>query len=217
MSVALLGSVGHCIGMCGGFVMAYSSAKIDASTSNIRQLLSHITYNIGRVSAYIFLGILFGSLGSIFSFSSQSRGYFYFLIGLMMILMGLSMWGKLKFLTSLESSIAFNSTIKKLFSFLIHSKSFWSFYGLGILNGFLPCGLVYFFLASAAITGSWFWGGVTMAIFGISTMPSLIGIGFIIGFLKSSGFREIMIKLASFVIIGYGLYMAYLGYCAVIA
>ena len=197
--------------------MAYSSAKIDVSTSKTRQLLSHITYNTGRVSAYIFLGMLLGSLGSIFFFSSQSRGYFYFFIGLVMVLMGLSMWGKLKFLNSLESSIAFNSTIKKLFSFLIHSKSFWSFYGLGVLNGFLPCGLVYFFLASATATGSWFWGGVTMAIFGLSTMPSLIGIGYVVGFLKSSGFREIMIKVASFVIMAYGLYLAYLGYTAAIA
>ncbi len=203
--------------MCGGFVMAYSSAKIDASTSKTRQLMSHITYNIGRVSAYVFLGMLLGSLGSVFFFSSQSSGYFYFFIGLLMVLMGLSMWGKLKFLNSLESSIAFNGTIKKLFSFLIHSKSFWSFYGLGVLNGFLPCGLVYFFLASATATGSWFWGGITMGIFGLSTMPSLIGIGYIVGFLKSSGFREIMIKIASFVIIAYGLYLAYLGYTAAIA
>lgn len=197
--------------------MAYSSAKIDVSTSKTRQLISHITYNTGRVSAYVFLGMLFGSLGSVFFFSSQSRGYFYFFIGILMVLMGLSMWGKLKFLNSLESSIAFNGTIKKLFSFLIHSKSFWSFYGLGVLNGFLPCGLVYFFLASATATGSWFWGGVTMAIFGLSTMPSLIGIGYIVGFLKSSGFREIMIKVASFVIMAYGLYLAYLGYTAAIA
>lgn len=196
--------------------MAYSSAKIDVSTSKTRQFISHVMYNLGRVSAYVFLGMFFGSLGSVFFFSSQSSGYFYFVIGLVMVLMGLSMWGKLKFLTSLESSIAFNSTVKKLFSRLIHSKSFWSFYGLGVLNGFLPCGLVYFFLASATATGSWFWGGVTMAIFGLSTMPSLIGIGFIIGFLKGSGFREIMIKFASFVIIGYGLYMAYLGYSAAI-
>ena len=179
--------------------------------------MSHITYNTGRVSAYILLGMFFGSLGSVFFFSSQSVGYFYFFIGLVMVLMGLSMWGKLKFLNSLESSIAFNSTIKKLFSFLIHSKSFWSFYGLGVLNGFLPCGLVYFFLASATTTGSWFWGGVTMAIFGLSTMPSLIGIGYVVGFLKSSGFREIMIKVASFVIMAYGLYLAYLGYTAAIA
>ncbi|WP_442764671.1 sulfite exporter TauE/SafE family protein [Sulfurospirillum cavolei] len=217
MSVAFLGSLGHCIGMCGGFVMAYSSAKIDPTASSSSQFLAHLTYNLGRISAYIFLGMFFGALGSIFTFSAHINGYFYFVIGIVMVLMGLSMMGKIKFLTSLESTIAFNPTIKKLFSQLIHSKTLGSFYGLGLLNGFLPCGLVYFFLAAAATSGSFWLGGVKMALFGIATMPSMLGLGFVVGFLKGSNFREVMIKVASLIIIVYGIYMAYLGYSAVIA
>ena len=125
--------------------MAYSSAKIAPSASSLHQFIVHLIYNIGRVSSYIVLGMLFGLFGSIFTFSAQSSGYFYFITGIIMVLMGLSLMGKIKFLTSLESSIAFNPMIKQLFSRLIHSKSYWSFYGLGMLNGFLPCGLVYFF------------------------------------------------------------------------
>lgn len=203
--------------MCGGFVMAYSSAKIDTSTSSLLQFFSHLSYNLGRISSYMFLGILFGALGSIFTFSAKLNGYFYFVIGLLMVLMGLSMMGKIKFLTSLESTIAFNPTIKTLFSKLIHSKSLISFYGLGLLNGFLPCGLVYFFLAAAATSGSWLNGGITMVLFGFATMPAMLGLGFVVGFLKGSGFREVMIKIASLIIVGYGLYMAYLGYSAAIA
>lgn len=197
--------------------MAYSSAKIDTSTSSLLQFFAHLSYNLGRISSYMFLGILFGSLGSIFTFSAQLNGYFYFVIGLLMVLMGLSMMGKIKFLTSLESTIAFNPTIKTLFSKLIHSKSLTSFYGLGLLNGFLPCGLVYFFLAAAATSGSWLNGGITMVLFGFATMPAMLGLGFVVGFLKGSGFREVMIKIASLIIVGYGLYMAYLGYSAAIA
>ncbi len=203
--------------MCGGFVMAYSSAKIIPSASSSHQLLIHLIYNIGRVSSYTVLGMLFGFFGSIFTLSSQSSGYFYFITGIVMVLMGFSLMGKIKFLTSLESSIAFNPSIKQLFSRLIHSKSYWSFYGLGMLNGFLPCGLVYFFLASAATSGSFVWGGLIMLIFGLSTLPALLGLGFMVGFLHGSGLREVMIKIASLIIIGYGLYMAYLGYSAVIA
>lgn len=92
-----------------------------------------------------------------------------------------------------------------------------SFYGLGVLNGFLPCGLVYFFLASAAASGSALWGAVIMLIFGLSTVPALLGLGFMVGFLHGNGLRETMIKLASFIVIAYGIYMAYLGYRAVIA
>ncbi len=174
-------------------------------------------YNMGRVSSYVFLGALFGFLGNILSFSAQSSGYFYFIIGIVMVLMGLSLMGKIKFLTSLESSLAFNPSIKKLFSKLIHSKSYISFYGLGILNGFLPCGLVYFFLASAAASGSVWRGALTMAIFGFSTVPALFGLGFMVGFLHENGLRDIMIKLASLIVIAYGIYMAYMGYSAVIA
>lgn len=174
-------------------------------------------YNMGRVSSYIFLGALCGLLGSMFSFSTQSSGYFYFIIGIIMVLMGLSLMGKIKFLTSLESSLAFNPAIKKLFSKLIHSKSYVSFYGLGILNGFLPCGLVYFFLASATASGSVWSGAMTMAIFGFSTVPALFGLGFMVGFLHENGLRDIMIKLASLIVIAYGIYMAYIGYSAVIA
>lgn len=209
--------MGHCIGMCGGFVVAYSSAKIDTSTSSFGQFFYHFIYNMGRITSYIVLGMLLGYLGSVFTFSAHSAGYFYFIVGILMVLMGLSLLGKIKFLTSLESSIAFNPAIKKIFSNLIHSKSILSFYGLGILNGFLPCGLVYFFLATAATTGSLLWGGIVMAIFGLSTMPALLGFGFIVGFLRGSNFREVMIKVAGLVIVAYGLYMSYLGYCAVIA
>ncbi len=214
--VAFLGSLGHCIGMCGGFIVAYSSAKIDTKSSKSKQFISHLAYNLGRVTSYVILGMIFGYLGSVISFSTTSTGYFYFFIGVFMVLMGLSLMGKIKFLTSLEVSLATNSFVKKAFSFLIHSKNLYSFYGLGMLNGMLPCGLVYFFAVSAAATSSVFWGGVTMLIFGLSTIPSLLGFGFIIGFLKQSSFREVMIKLASLVIIFYGIYMAYLGYSSVI-
>ena len=134
-----------------------------------------------------------------------------------MVLMGLSLMGKIKFLTSLESSLAFHPVVKRIFSTLIHSKSWFSFYGLGMLNGFLPCGLVYFFLAMAARSGSALEGGTVMFLFGISTMPVLLGLGFMVGFLHTHGLRGLMVRLASLVIVLYGIYMSYLGYTAVLA
>ena len=216
ISVAFLGSLGHCIGMCGGFVVAYSSAKIDSNSHKFTQFISHLFYSLGRVTSYTILGAVFGFLGSVVSFSKTSTGYLYLGIGILMVLMGLSLMGKIKFLTSLECSLSSNSFVKKSFSTLIHSKTLSSFFGLGILNGLLPCGLVYFFAISAAATSSIFWGAITMMIFGLSTVPALLGLGYIIGFLKSGNFREIMVKFASIVIVFYGIYMAYIGYMAVI-
>lgn len=197
--------------------MAYSSTKIKPLSSSFEQFIAHLIYNLGRISSYVLLGLLFGFLGGMVTFSPKSAGYFYFIIGILMILMGLSLMGKMKILTSLESSIAFNPFFKSFFSKLIHSPSFGSFYGLGLLNGLLPCGLVYFFLASAAASGSALKGGFVMLVFGLSTMPALLGLGFLVGFLYQNYFREMMIKIASMVIIGYGIYISYLGYSAIIA
>ena len=202
--------------MCGGFVVAYSSSKIDTKSSKTTQFTSHLFYSLGRISSYVIIGMISGFIGSVISFSATSSGYLFFIIGIFMILMGFSLMGKIRFLTSLESSLGTNPFVKKIFQSLMYSKKIYSFYGLGMLNGFLPCGLVYFFAVSAAASGSIFWGGITMLIFGLTTIPSLLGFGFIIGFLNSGNLREIMIKVASIVIVFYGIYMSYLGYMSVI-
>ncbi len=214
IGVAFFGSLGHCIGMCGGFVVAYTSAKINPKASVPSQLTAHLAYNIGRITSYALLGVVFGFMGSVIAFSPLVLGYVYFCVGILMVLMGLSLMGKIKFLTSLESSLASHPLVRTLFSKLIHSSSLGSFYGLGMLNGFLPCGLVYFFAVSAVATASWFWGGVVMVIFGLSTVPALLGFGYVIGFLKGGSFRELMIKIAGVMIIGYGIYMSYMGFMA---
>lgn len=200
--------------MCGGFVVAYTSAKINPKASVPSQLTAHLAYNIGRITSYALLGVVFGFMGSVIAFSPLVLGYVYFCVGILMVLMGLSLMGKIKFLTSLESSLASHPLVRTLFSKLIHSSSLGSFYGLGMLNGFLPCGLVYFFAVSAVATASWFWGGVVMVIFGLSTVPALLGFGYVIGFLKGGSFRELMIKIAGVMIIGYGIYMSYMGFMA---
>ncbi|HFU75397.1 MAG TPA: sulfite exporter TauE/SafE family protein, partial [Arcobacter sp.] len=56
IAIAFLGSFGHCVGMCGGIVIAYSSTKIDDSFSKVKQSISHILYSFGRVTTYTLLG-----------------------------------------------------------------------------------------------------------------------------------------------------------------
>ena len=198
--------------MCGGFVIAYSTVKIDSSFNKTAQLLAHLAYNFGRVFSYMIIGSVFGFLGSILLLSKTTHGSLYILVGIFMLLMAVSLTGNLKFLTSIEVSLTKYQFFKNLFSRLIHSKSLPSFFFLGMLNGFLPCGLVYFFAASAAATGNPFWGAIVMLIFGVSTMPALLGLGTVAGFLNNLTFRKYMVKLASFVIALYGVYIIYKGY-----
>ncbi len=212
ISIAFLGSVGHCIGMCGGIVLAYSGNKIDEKDSKLKQSLSHLAYNFGRVTTYTALGAVFGAIGGVFSFNNIAIASLTIIAGIFMILAGLSLLGKFKFLTNIEHSFFKAKWYQNIFRSAISSKSIESFFLLGLLNGLLPCGLVYFFAVAAASTGSAVWGAVVMFIFGISTIPSLFTLGFFAGIFKKTSFRNIMMSLSAIVVIMYGFYTIYRGY-----
>ncbi|MFA7084603.1 MAG: sulfite exporter TauE/SafE family protein [Arcobacteraceae bacterium] len=211
ITIAILGSFGHCVGMCGGIVIAYSSTKVQSNWNKTKQTISHILYSLGRVTTYVMLGALFGFLGSVSTFNNTTNGVFLIFTGIVMLLVGLSLFGKLRFLTLIEHSVSKQVWYQKSFKKLIASNSLLSFYLLGMLNGLLPCGFVYFFAITAASTGSMFYGALVMLVFGLSTIPALFSLGFFVGLFKQSEFRNLMIKLASIAVILYGVYIIYLG------
>ena len=106
LTTAFLGSVGHCIGMCGGIVVAYSSSKIKPESSYLQQTVSHLAYNFGRVTTYTILGAFFGLLGKVIAFTPTTKGVLFLLTGILMVLAGLSLLGNLKFLNSAEWSVS---------------------------------------------------------------------------------------------------------------
>ena len=212
ISIAFLGSFGHCVGMCGGIVIAYSSTKIKSDWTKQVQALAHLLYSFGRISTYMILGALFGLVGGVVTFDNLTSGIFLLLTGFMMVLVGLSLLGKIKFLTILEHTCSKSPLYQNTFKALLGSQSLFSFYLLGMLNGLLPCGFVYVFAITAASTGSAFWGAFVMLIFGLSTLPALFSLGFFVGVFKQSNLRDLFIKLASILVIAFGIYIAYLGY-----
>jgi len=74
ISIAFLGSFGHCIGMCGGIVLAYTSLKIEPQSSKVSQSAAHLLYSFGRVFTYSILGAMFGALGGVVTFSNNANG-----------------------------------------------------------------------------------------------------------------------------------------------
>ena len=212
ITIAFLGSFGHCVGMCGGIVIAYSSTKIKSDWTKQVQALAHLLYSFGRISTYMILGALFGLVGGVVTFDNMTSGIFLLVTGFMMVLVGLSLLGKIKFLTILEHTCSKSPLYQNTFKALLGSQSLFSFYLLGMLNGLLPCGFVYVFAITAASTGSAFWGAFVMLIFGLSTIPALFSLGFFVGIFKQSNLRDLFIKLASILVIGFGFYIAYLGY-----
>ena len=92
------------------------------------------------------------------------------------------------------------------------SKSYASFFALGMLNGIIPCGLVYSFAIFAASTATPLGGALVMATFGLATIPALFFLGFITKFLQRGNLRGTMMKLAALLVIIYGVFTLYKGY-----
>lgn len=211
-TIALLGGFGHCIGMCGGIVIAYSGAKIDDTTGKFRQIPAHLAYGFGRVSTYALIGTLFGALGSALAFTNTARGVLLMLAGLGMVAAGFSLAGKFSFLQKLEHSLSHTRWYRTWITELIHGKSMGSFFALGMANGLLPCGFVYFFAISAAATAHPIWGALVMVTFGVATIPPLLLLGTFVGLVKQTHFRTWMMRVAMILVIIYGIFTISKGY-----
>jgi len=212
VSIAFLGSFGHCIGMCGGIVLAYSTIKVSPERSKVSKTVAHLLYNFGRVFTYTLLGAIFGAIGGVVTFSNTANGILLIVAGIVMILAGLSLMGKIKFLTLIEHTFSSSSIYKQAFQGILHSKSNMSFFILGMLNGLLPCGFVYFFAITAASTASPLYGALVMFIFGISTIPAMFSLGFLSSLASATSFRNMMMALSSVAVILYGTFTLYNGY-----
>jgi sulfite exporter TauE/SafE len=195
--MGLLGSV-HCIGMCGPLVMALPIS----TKNNFQKISSLLLYLLGKILSYALLGILFGLFGSQFRiFSIQSN--ISFIIGLLMLLYVFYMFVfKYKHFQIHLFNKTYNS-ILKLLSKLFKSKFVISFLFIGMLNGLLPCGMIYLALSWAVVTRSAVDGGLLMAFFGMGTIPALILVaigGQFMGFV----FRKRIQKLLPVFIFGIG-------------
>lgn len=190
--------------MCGGFIVTYTTAKVKPRFSKTQSALYHFLYNIGRVTTYTMLGALFGYFGSLWDVNPLARSIMFAVAGVMMILMGLSFAGKLKFLTSIEVPITNYGWFKRVFTAQLTAATPQSFYILGILNGLFPCGLVYTMLATATTTQSALYGAAVMAVFGLFTVPTLFSFAYVVGFFSQTKFRSVMIQLAAVTVIAFG-------------
>ena len=192
--------------------MTYTMAKVKPTDSKFAQSLYHLSYNFGRVVTYTVLGALFGYFGSLWEVNPLARSVMFTIAGVLMVVMGLSFAGKLKFLNSIEVPISNYSWFKKMFTYQMNSGSKSSFFILGMLNGLLPCGLVYTMLVTATTTSSAFYGALVMFIFGIFTIPTLFSFAFVISLFSGQKFRSFMIQLAALTVILFGIWTIYKAY-----
>jgi uncharacterized protein len=173
--IGLLGSM-HCIGMCGPVVFALPAGYLKSK----KFILGRVVYNLGRVITYSIFGLIFGLIGKGF-FLAGIQQWVSIAMGVLILLI-VFIPGKLKqkFL-----NLGFLQKIiikfKSLFGKYLSSQSFGSMLVLGILNGLLPCGLVYVAVAGAVALGDIFSGVIFMALFGLGTIPAMLGFSLLSG------------------------------------
>ena len=211
--MAFMLSFSHCLGMCGGFVIAYNT-KLANKPKSLAFLYS-LTYQISRIFAYVVLGGVAGYFGSFFKITRQMQGYFYFAIGVIMVVLGFALLMRGKILAFIENDKIWQKFFAKPMKKAISSKSYASFVLLGFLNGLLPCGVVYTFLTYAIRAQSAWQGAIIMLIFGISTLPVLMSFSAVTNLLNIK-FKNIMLTISVILIIIFGIYNAYLGFSATI-
>ena len=199
ISVGFLGSF-HCIGMCGPLAMALP--RNGNSTSSL--LMGRLLYNLGRILTYSIIGLVFGSLGSVFSFRGwQSNASI--ISGILIILFVLF---SNDFLAKKINSKLVNYSIglKKYFNVFLKRNSYSSLFSVGLLNGILPCGFVYLALAGASATGSILGGGIYMFLFGLGTLPMMFILS-MSGSFVSQKVRTVVNKFSPIIAIGLALFL----------
>lgn len=207
--IGLLGGFSHCIGMCGGFVVTYtlklSQNAVVAKPSTWQQIYPHLLYNSGRVLTYTLLGEIFGilgmTLGSVFAFKSFQGGLMLF-AGIVMVIMGLDLAGLIPSLPK-DTFIGVNK-FKEMIQSMLNRVNPNNIFGLGIVMGFLPCGMVYAVGVKAAATQSIWQGGLIMLVFGLGTFPAMVLTG-VAAHLVSSRLKSTLYKIAAILVIVLGI------------
>jgi len=175
--VAGLVSSAHCIGMCGGLSGLFA---VNASVRSMhRQVPFALTYNLGRILSYAVLGVVVASVGSVIVRASpQLATGIRLLSGGVIVLVGLKVAFDIRILNAIEKmGGTMWSRIAPAARSLVPVTSLPRALGLGLLWGWLPCGLVYSVLLMAATSAEPASGALVMAAFGIGTMPAMVMTG----------------------------------------
>lgn len=210
ISVAFLSSFSHCVGMCSGFLSLQT--LFFKGKNKIEILMLSTLYSLARIFAYVVLGALFGAFGAAISFGLQARGLIFFIVGLVIAFIGIALLFRGELLKFVENQKALNFVVR-IAKTRIQKKNLTNFLLLGFLNGFLPCGVVYYFLALGILSENFIDSAFIMLVFGLCTLPAMLLASFVFGILNEK-FKDIMFKISASIMIINGIYLSFLGYRA---
>jgi sulfite exporter TauE/SafE len=163
----------HCIGMCGPIALMIPVDR----TNPAKKVSQIITYHLGRLSAYATIGLIFGLVGKGFFLAGIQQRLSIF-IGIAIIITIVTPERVLAKYNFSKPVYRLLSKIKSSLGKQFKNKSYKSLFTIGLLNGFLPCGMVYVALFGAIAMQSVPFGMLYMLLFGLGTIPMMSSVIF---------------------------------------
>jgi uncharacterized protein len=201
LTVGFLGSF-HCLGMCGPF------AVMAGAGTGSKAMFLKLLYNLGRVLTYSILGFFAGLAGRSFSLMGWQDDLSV-AAGILIILFVLFSNDKLVTFIS-GKTVKLTSGLRRALGKLLQKQSPLALFGLGTLNGLLPCGFVYLALAGAAAAGSLTGSMGYMMMFGFGTIPMMFGLA-VAGSFISNKLRSRINRFSPFIAIALALFLIWRG------
>ncbi|MFO7582431.1 sulfite exporter TauE/SafE family protein [Guyparkeria sp.] len=210
MAVGFFGGV-HCVGMCGGIVGALTFGLPPEKRERFTSLFPYLAaYNIARITSYTIAGAIAGTIGLLglsLAPIKDAQIVLLAIAGVFMILMGLYVGGWWFGLTRIErAGSRLWRFIEPVGRRLMPVKSPAQAFGLGLVWGWLPCGLVYSVLIWALSAGGPLAGALLMLGFGLGTLPNLLAMGAFAGQLAAFARKPWVRRVAGGMVIAFGLY-----------
>ena len=185
----------HCLGMCGGILLSACHGREGRKA----QFGAALGYNGGRAISYTALGAAFGTLGTVLTYTLSMKSMLFTLLGLVVALLGLNMWGLLPTLPSLPGE---QGTVCRLPERLRRQTPLL----VGLLTGFMPCGALYTAWLCAMSSGSAAKGALLMLAFALGTIPLML-LFISLGALLPRSWTKYLRKLGAVLVTSMGLKM----------
>ena len=189
----------HCLGMCGGILLGNCA-------QNRSPALASLAYNVGRILSYTAIGGIFGALGTVIAYSMSVKSMVFTMAGLVVVLIGLNLWG---LLPGLGALIASQPSFCQL-----PTQTQKCFAGrpllIGLLTGLMPCASLYAMWLHAVSGGSAAYGAESMLAFALGTAPLLFLLG-ALGALIPKKWNKYFLKASAVLVTAMGLKMLITG------
>ncbi|MDK4680392.1 sulfite exporter TauE/SafE family protein [Kingella negevensis] len=208
LTLFLLGFFGgtHCVGMCGGLSTVFALQL----PPHIRRIWLIILMNLGRICSYVLVGMLMGALSQMGSFLVHTHALqvgLFVCANVLLLLTGLYLAGILAWAAKIEGlGKPIWRSVQPCLNRLLPIRSVPACFGVGLLWGWLPCGLVYNASLYALGSGSAWKGGLYLLAFGLGTLPNLLAAGLFAAQLREILQKRVVRLVAGLVVCGWAVW-----------